>query len=208
LVERYNHTGLPELYAGANFKETDWRCPKERGWDPQASLPDPERFFSYLEGLTPQSRGFLFWGSVGCGKTHICALAAHHLLSRGFNVHWVHWPRALEQGKAGMRSRSQAWPPENWANADFLILDEIGVPDEESRWARASLTRLLAARHDQGLKGLLATSNSRPRELKEALLAPLYDRIGQLAWSRPIVGPSWRTPFTVSQEAVADGCPI
>jgi len=107
-----------------------------------------------------------------------------------------------------MRSRSQAWPPENWANADFLILDEIGVPDEESRWARASLTRLLAARHDQGLKGLLATSNSRPRELKEALLAPLYDRIGQLAWSRPIVGPSWRTPFTVSQEAVADGCPI
>ena len=82
----------------------------------------------YANSFTPESRGLMFIGSAGLGKTHMALAIADTVLNRGFDV--LYTSSAALAAQLGREHFDHA-AEDPWLDAckeaDLLILDDLGT---------------------------------------------------------------------------------
>ena len=82
----------------------------------------------YANSFTPESRGLMFIGSAGLGKTHMALAIADTVLNRGFDV--LYTSSAALAAQLGREHFDRA-AEDPWLDAckeaDLLILDDLGT---------------------------------------------------------------------------------
>lgn len=82
----------------------------------------------YAENFGPQSRGLLFIGSAGLGKTHMALAIADAVLNRGFDVLYTSSAAlAAQLGREHFDLREEDPWLDACKEADLLILDDLGT---------------------------------------------------------------------------------
>ena len=97
----------------------------------------------YANSFTPESRGLMFIGSAGLGKTHMALAIADTVLNRGFDV--LYTSSAALAAQLGREHFDRA-AEDPWLDAckeaDLLILDDLGT-EMPGQFVTAALYGLL-----------------------------------------------------------------
>lgn len=124
------------------------------------------------------SKGLLFTGPVGCGKTHLVAAIANELLAKEHDVLFLVVPEFLDElratfGDAGEFSESQLI--NRAQKVEVLILDDLGAHNF-SDWTKNKIFNLINYRVNNGLPTLI-TTNYLPSTLSEVVGSRTVSRL-------------------------------
>ncbi|MGD2041209.1 MAG: ATP-binding protein [Anaerolineae bacterium] len=130
-------------------------------------------------------------GGYGCGKTHLAAAIANHVVERGQPVLFVVVPDLLDHLRATFAPNSPVSYDERFEeirNAPLLILDDFGTQSSTS-WAQEKLFQLLNYRYNARLPTVI-TSNYRMEEIDLRIRSRMVDP--DLAMPLTINAPDFR----------------
>lgn len=210
-IALFNKAGIPARHASSTFESYD------------RSVPGAEANYrmarTLLENYTPrqENRGAVFFGRVGCGKTHLLvALVRELIMVHGEEVRFVEFSHLLAQLKAGFdEGVGEATILRPLVEVPVLAIDELGK-GRGSEWELTIIDALISHRYN-AMATTLATTNFRPGHVTgqvEANLATFHsrpshglqgptlaDRVGERVFSRlkemctfvPFSGEDYRT---------------
>jgi len=179
-------TGLPEHYFDCTFDNFTIKIRgKENIYLKKAKTVLRE--FAEFFGLKKEQKGILLKGTIGCGKTHLCAALTRRLIERGlFNVLFIDFKELLENIKATFSYGSYfneqdiLYPIQN---TSLLIIDDLGS-ERNTEWTEDVFARILNYRYNRNLP-VVITTNYFDRTVKGALSDELLEeRIGARMRSR------------------------
>jgi DNA replication protein DnaC len=137
-------------------------------------------------------RGWLvLFGGYGCGKTHLAAAIANHVIQQGKPVLFVVVPDLLDHLRATFGPNSPVSYDERFEevrNAPLLILDDLGTQSSTS-WAQEKLFQILNLRYNARLPTVI-TSNHRLEEIDLRIRSRMVDP--DLATLVTILAPDFR----------------
>ncbi|MGH9417199.1 MAG: ATP-binding protein, partial [Terriglobales bacterium] len=112
-------------------------------------------------GLVDRERnGLLFFGNVGCGKTHLAVAIARRLLERGMGCRFADHRELLKQMQATFdpaNPATEASVVRPLLEAEVLVLDDLGV-GRATEWALESLHYILNHRYSQRRATIVTTN--------------------------------------------------
>jgi DNA replication protein DnaC len=181
-----------EAYIEAKYREmvADAKMPKK--WQPVTfANSDPnlnEVAFqiarNYAESFNIESRTLVLYSSgFGCGKTHLAACIANHVL------HELRRPVIFEKARDLLLNIRRTFSDPDNSEADILdqvlpvdlmVLDDVGL-DKPSNWVESTYWTIFDRRLESGLPMVVTTNYAIEPELTQEGLA---DRIGYGAMSR------------------------
>ncbi len=191
--------GIPERYLDCSFENFKVSVPKAVGLKKAKTL-----LYDYVElELFKKKYGFLIKGTVGCGKTHLCAAVARALVKKGFyKIYFVDFKELLDDIKSTFSFSSDINEADVLSpilNTSLLIIDDLGS-ERNTEWTEDVFARILNYRYNRGLP-VIITTNYFDREVKGALSGEtLEERVGIRMRSRlyemcrdiEIIGPDYR----------------
>jgi DNA replication protein DnaC len=130
----------------------------------------------FRQGNIP-SRGLLFHGPPGSGKTHLAVSIVYEIAHAGARCLFLNVPSWLQRLR-DLRAQGEA--PE-WTfprGYDVVVIDDLGAEHSDS-WSRDRLYSLVNHRESNRLPTLV-TSNSLPGELDQRLGGPTASRLQRL----------------------------
>ncbi len=161
------------------------------------------RFKSSGQAANNQEVSFLIKGTVGSGKTHLCAAVARGLVQKGFyDIYFIDFKELLDEIKSTFSYSSETSEAEVLypiLNAGLLIIDDLGS-ERNTEWTEDVFARILNYRYNRNLP-VIITTNYFDRQVKGALTdETLEERIGTRMRSRlyeickdiEIVAPDYR----------------
>ena len=152
-IALFNRAGIPAAVAKASFEGF-------KVWSPDHSAAKrvAEDFAHKFRGDAP-SKGFLFYGRPGGGKTHLLSATLRWLaLEKGVSCRYVEFMLLLSDIKAGFDSgRNQMEILKPLASVPVLAIDELGK-ERGTDWERSMLDELISRRFNNGLATLFATN--------------------------------------------------
>ena len=173
-------SGRPLKYAGARFDDS--LPPKLREWTGQA-----------IEGAAPGA--LVIVGSVGTGKTHAACAALLQVIEAGLRACYVTasgYGREVRDTWSRGSRESESRVLERYAEAPFLVLDEIGAGRDIDA---PILQDLIGARYDAGLmRRTIVISNLAAARFAEVLGERAADRLKEGALILTMTGASRRRP--------------
>lgn len=119
----------------------------------------------------------LLRGAYGCGKTHLAAAIANHLVERGQHVLFVVVPDLLDHLRATFSPDSRVSYDERFETvrtAPVLILDDLGT-ENLTPWAREKLFQIFNYRYNARLPTVI-TTNRVMEEIDERIRSRLLDQ--------------------------------
>lgn len=133
-----------------------------------------ERYADEFPGTA--QRNLLFSGTSGLGKSFLMNCVAHRVLTRGFSVARVTAPKLIEHMRRYHYSGEGSEQAEQWANAQLLLLDDLGAePMIENVTINYLLNlindRMVARRHT------VISTNFTPTELLHAYTERMVSRL-------------------------------
>lgn len=137
-------------------------------------------------------------GGYGCGKTHLAAAIANHVISQGELVLFVVTPDLLDHLRATYSPSSEVAYDQRFEeirNASLLILDDLGAQSSTS-WAQEKLFQIFNHRYNAQLPTVV-TSNHELEEIDRRIRSRMIDP--DLARVVKILAPDFR------QSGVAQG---
>jgi len=192
----FNKVGIPAALAKASFETFKSYSP-----DHVAAKRVSEDFARAFRSDKP-SKGFLFYGRPGGGKTHLLAATLRWLtLEKGVPCRYVEFMLLLSDIKAGFDSgRNQMEILRPLISVPVLAIDELGK-ERGTEWERSMLDELISRRYNGGLATLFATNyfldprapSEEPGRLvqtrskdfqREAEAMSLSQRVGDRVYSR------------------------
>lgn len=133
----------------------------------------------------------VLFGGYGCGKTHLAAAIANHVIARGHGVLFVVVPDLLDHLRATFAPNSPVSYDQRFEevrNAPILILDDLGT-QSSTAWAEEKLFQILNYRYTARLPTVV-TSNHNLEEIDLRLRSRLVDPA--LARILTILAPDFR----------------
>jgi DNA replication protein DnaC len=149
----FNRVGIPAALAKASLEGFKSYSP-----DHVAAKKVAQDFAHAFRSDKP-SKGFLFYGRPGGGKTHLLAATLRWLtLEKGVPCRYVEFMLLLSDIKAGFDSgRNQMEILRPLIAVPVLAIDELGK-ERGTEWERSMLDELISRRYNGGLATLFATN--------------------------------------------------
>ena len=149
-IDKYNRAGLPGEFARSTLGT--YAPNEDTGEAHQAAA-------HFIRGFSKGSRGLLFWGPVGTGKTHLStALVRELTLERGVSCRFCDNLQLLQDLKmAYERREGTAELLEPLAEVDVLVIDDLGK-GLGSKWEITVLDDVVNRRYNAGATTLVTTN--------------------------------------------------
>lgn len=197
-IAAYNSATLPaHYYERGTFPHFETYEPNDDGRTQPIGNLDKARSFVYnwTRGFVPGERGFLLWGDVGTGKTHLLAATIRILtLEKGFSARFVEFSHLLSEIREGFdqgRGESAVLGP--LTEIPILAIDELGK-GRNNEWQLSIIDEIISKRYNRNLTTLFTTNYlvdpPQPRGhhdgdfRRQATLETLRERIGDRIFSR------------------------
>lgn len=193
LANRINESGLPTGLLGNRFEGFNFRYYSKSTIDPVKGIShyDSARLTfraatDFVKSFMQNSRatkGLLFTGGVGSGKTHLACCIANALLDRGWPVLFVVVPDLLDRIKATYDPGRQGGYSEQEVidaarEVPLLLLDDLGAHNYTD-WTRNKLYSIINYRLNYCLPTVI-TTNISLEDLEEFLGERTTSRIFQM----------------------------
>jgi DNA replication protein DnaC len=137
-----------------------------------------ERALAVARSYAEQPQDWLvFFGTYGCGKTHLAAAIAHYQQERGTQVLFVTVPDLLDYLRLTFSPGATTSFDRRFQtvrNSPLLILDDLGT-ESATAWAKEKLFQIVNHRYVARLPTVMTTSKSL-EELDERLQSRLLDQ--------------------------------
>jgi DNA replication protein DnaC len=192
---------IPDRYRSKNFA----------GYHPDHPSQEEalKHSIKYMEAFPDVSRGLLFQGRCGVGKTHLAvAILRYLLLKKQVSARFVDETELLRRlqysyGPSSPETEREVLQP--LYSAELLIWDDLGA-GRPTEWVAETIRTILNHRYTRG-KQILLTTNlplksapgrfleedlSRAQNLEERIGAPLYSRIMEMCQIVEIAGSDYR----------------
>lgn len=149
-------------YQTFTFKKDSGKAPK--------AVTAAKWYADNFPQMREQSKGIMFMGGVGTGKTFAACCIANAVIDKGYKA-WVTTMRPLLRAAGDFNSAESTF---NRVRAvDLLVLDDFGTVGSNER-ELSLLFEMIDARYRSGLP-LIITTNLTPNDLKRSSLK--YDRL-------------------------------
>jgi DNA replication protein DnaC len=158
-IEAFNAARIPARYRGRDARLQEFEKTDERG-QPIGNLQDLHmKIYRWTQGFTPGDRGFVLYGPVGTGKTHLMvAVLRHLLLEKGVPSRFIEFTHLLSEIKqqfdAG-KGESEIMAP--LAEIEVLAIDELGK-GRNTPWQLSIIDEIISKRYNRGLTTLFTTN--------------------------------------------------
>jgi DNA replication protein DnaC len=185
-----------KLLQNMTFDSFDWK---------RANLPPEQRenlkkaFDTALDFAKAPEGWLVFLGVNGCGKTHLSAAIANHVLKEGQPVKFVVVPDLLDHLRSTFSPESPVSYDqlfEEVKNAPLLILDDLGK-QSTTPWAEEKLYQIINHRYNHQLPTVV-TTNCSLDEIDSPISSRLADPKIGVIWN--ITTPDYRTDATASRK--------
>lgn len=152
-IALFNQVGIPAAVAKASFDSFKIYAPPH-----SRSKAVADDFARKFRKDRP-TKGFLFYGRPGAGKTHLLVATLRYLaLEKGVAGRYVEFMLLLSDIRAGFsanRSHMEILRP--LLTVPVLAIDELGK-ERGTEWERSMLDELISRRYNSGLATLFATN--------------------------------------------------
>lgn len=171
-IERNRRAGFPEVQMQQWTFEKDDRA--------NAKISDIcQRYVENFPKMKAKSKGLMFLGGFGTGKTFLAACIANALLDEGFSVLMTSFPRLINTIH-GMREGKQEYI-DSLNKYSLLIIDDLGV-ERQSEYVAEIVQNIIDSRYRAGLP-VVITTNLSPKDFSETqdiAKSRLYSRISEM----------------------------
>ncbi len=137
-----------------------------------------ERAYRRALAYALNPRGWLIMmGNFGCGKTHLAAAIANHLLRDHARVLFAIVPDLLDHLRSTFGPTSEVQYDtrfEEVRDAQYLILDDLGT-ENTTGWAREKLYQIINHRYNHAMPTVI-TSNCSPKQIDPRIFSRISDR--------------------------------
>ncbi|MGM0555403.1 MAG: AFG1/ZapE family ATPase [Myxococcota bacterium] len=195
-IEAFNAARIPARYRGRDARLQEFEKTDAQG-KPLGNLQDLHmKIYRWTQGFTPGDRGFVLYGPVGTGKTHLMvAVLRHLLLQKGVPSRFIEFTHLLSEIKqqfdAG-KGESEIMAP--LAEIEVLAIDELGK-GRNTPWQLSIIDEIISKRYNRGLTTLFTTNyplrepkldaNASDAKLKQQMTQEtLVERVDQRIFSR------------------------
>ncbi len=194
-AERYGRAGLTRGRREKTFENFRLRLGTE-----VAEQAGMELVCALAEGRPTRepTKGLLFVGVNGCGKTHLALAILNRALDANPNLTgaFVEFADYLELLRRSFRAPEQYIEPESLretvVSVGLLVLDDLGAARRTGgEWDSEELVRVLNRRIESGLP-LIATADLSPDQMADRLGARVVDRLYEACRVVPIECGSYR----------------
>lgn len=147
----------------------------------------------FAQNFDRQTRGILFFGEVGRGKTHLAAAIANSLIAELYTVMFGNITNIISLIRATYNRDSQLTEGEILnvlTKADLLVLDDLGKENHSDN--TISLIYQLVNRRYEDNRLLVATSNLTSEELSRKFGPATFSRLVEMCRPIKLVGQDWR----------------
>mgnify|MGYP001952081485 CR=1 FL=1 len=170
---------------------------QQRTFETFRVTPDNEKAFQaarfYADELSLNTtKGLMFIGNPGTGKTHLAVAILKKALSKGISCAFVLVPKLLEEIRRSYSSNDES-RSENITRTvtkRLVVLDDIGA-ERTTDWVQEQLYLIINDRYEN-MQPTIVTSNCNIQELEKRIGLKTVDRLSEMCQVVPLVGKSWR----------------
>lgn len=146
-----------------------------------------QRAQRFVDEFAPHTRGLLFAGRIGAGKTHLALAALWALVERGYMGRFVDVPRLVSLDFLAAQTYIHYA-----SHRDIVLLDDVGQErTSASEYPQAIAIELIRALHAREVT-VLATSNCTPEEFRRRYHEAAWSRLRERCEFVPMDGPDGR----------------
>ncbi len=163
----------------------------------QAKTPDQKKVVQlakeFLEIYSVDSRGLIFMGGCGTGKTHLAVALLRDLIAKGHSGLFYNVITLLDELRSTFDEGSSLsqWPIlEKIQDTDILVLDDLGA-EKTSGWVNDRLYAIINHRYENK-KPIIVTTNREITELRDQVGNRIYSRLMEMCRTVIFAGKDYR----------------
>ncbi len=166
-----------------------WTFENDNGRNPQM---DKARFYAdNWEAMRDENIGYLFWGSVGTGKSYLAACIANALMEQEIPVRMTNFAAVLNDLNSRIEGRNEYIS--RLCRYPLLIIDDFGM-ERGTEYGLEQVYNVIDSRCRSG-KPLIVTTNLSLAELQNPQDTPharIYDRLLEMCCPVCVSGENFR----------------